>query len=67
MIALDANVSACDVVVKDRRQCESAKALVDDALARGSGIVVGLVPCELAWVLASAHDYSRHAITPFDP
>ena len=63
MTGLDTNVLVRFLVGDDRRQCEIAAGVIDEA-TRNSALcyINNIVFCELVWVLESAYGYHRNEI-----
>lgn len=63
MIGLDTNVLVRFLVGDERRQCELAMRVIDDAAKGGRACFISVVVlCEVVWVLESAYGYRRHEI-----
>ncbi len=63
MIGLDTNVLVRFLVGDERRQCELAMRIIDNATKEGTLCFISVVVlCELVWVLESAYGYRREEI-----
>ena len=64
MFGLDTNVLVRPLTQDDPRQSRIASSLLADLAERGETIFLsGIVLCELCWVLRSAYEYEKNAIS----